>query len=131
MARTRNLKPSFFTNEQLADTPVIEGLVRDGFGEEFGFKLDDAAIRGSGVGEPLGILNAIATVSVAKETGQAARTVVYENVVKMWAQFIASSRGNGVWFINQTLEPQLSQMFLAVGTGGIPVYMPAGGISGL
>jgi len=35
-----------------------------------------------------------------------------------------------VWLINQNVEPQLFQMSLAVGTGGIPVYMPAGGLSG-
>ena len=32
--------------------------------------------------------------------------------------------------INQDVEPQLSQMTITVGTGGIPVYMPAGGVSG-
>ena len=122
---------SYATNEQLADTPLIEGLVRDGFGEEFGFKLDDAAIRGSGAGEPLGVLNAGATVSQAKETAQAAATINYQNVLKMWSRLIASSRGNAVWFINQDAEPQLSQLYLAIGTGGVPVYMPAGGISGL
>lgn len=122
---------AYATNEQLSDTPIIEALVRDGFGEEFGFKLDDAAINGSGVGEPLGVLNAAATVSQAKETGQAAATIVFQNVLKMWSRLIASSRGNAVWFINQDCEPQLSQMNLAVGTGGVPVYMPAGGISGL
>ena len=122
---------SYATNEQLQDTPIIEGLVRDGFGEEFGFKLDDAAIRGTGVGEPLGVLVAPATVSVAKETGQVAATVVYENVLKMWSRLYARSRANAVWFINQDVEPQLAQMALAVGTGGIPVWMPAGGISGL
>ena len=122
---------AYATNEQLQDTPIIEGLVRDGFGEEFGFKLDDAAIRGTGVGEPLGVLNSPATVSVAKETNQVAATIKYENVLKMWSRLYARSRANAVWFINQDCEPQLSQMSLAVGTGGIPVYMPAGGISGL
>lgn len=122
---------SYATNEQLSDTPIIGNLVRDGFGEEFGFKLDDAAIRGSGVGEPLGILNADATVSVSKETGQAAATIVAQNVLKMWSRLNARSRQNAVWFINQDAEPQLAQMSIAVGTGGVPIWMPAGGLSGL
>ena len=122
---------SYATNEQLVDTPIIAALVRDGFGEEFGFKLDDAAIRGTGVGEPLGILNAPATVSQAKESGQAAATIVFQNVLKMWSRMVAISRANAVWFVNQSCEPQLAQMSLAVGTGGVPVWMPAGGISGL
>ena len=35
-----------------------------------------------------------------------------------------------MWLINQNIEPQLFTMSLAVGTGGIPIYMPAGGLSG-
>jgi HK97 family phage major capsid protein len=120
---------SYATNEQLSDTPIIEGLVQEGFAEEMGFKLDDAAIRGTGVGEPLGILNATAKVEVAKETGQAADTIVYENVLKMWARLWARSRSNAVWFINQDIEPQLATMSVAVGTGGVPVYLPATGAS--
>ena len=37
---------------------------------------------------------------------------------------------NSVWLINQNIQPQLFTMSLAVGTGGVPVYMPAGGLSG-
>ena len=120
---------SYATNEQLQDTPVIASLTTMGFGEEMGFKLDDAVINGSGVGEPLGVLNAGATISVAKETGQAAATIVAQNVIKMWARMWARSRGNAAWFINQSIEPQLYTLSLAVGTGGIPIYMPAGGLS--
>lgn len=36
---------------------------------------------------------------------------------------------NAAWFINQDIEPQLYTMSLAVGTGGVPVYLPAGGLS--
>jgi HK97 family phage major capsid protein len=35
-----------------------------------------------------------------------------------------------VWLINQDIEPQLHTMGLAVGSGGIPVYMPANGWNG-
>jgi len=121
---------SYATSEQLDDTPVIGGLVERGFAEEMGFKLDDACINGTGVGQPLGILNAAATVSVAKETGQAAATIVAENVIKIWSRLSARSRGNAVWYISQDIEPQLFTMALSVGTGGVPVYMPANGLSG-
>jgi len=120
---------SYATNEQLQDTPVIEQIIRDGFASEMGFELDEGGINGTGVGQPLGILNADATVSIAKETGQAAATIVFENIVNMWARLWAKSRPNAVWFINQSIEPQLQSMSLAVGTGGVPVYLPAGGLS--
>jgi HK97 family phage major capsid protein len=98
---------------------------------EFGFLLDDSIINGLGSGQPLGILNAGCLVQVSKETGQKAATIVAENVIKMYSRIFASSRSNAVWLINQNIESQLFQMSLAIGTGGIPIYMPAGGLSGL
>jgi HK97 family phage major capsid protein len=66
-------------------------------------------------------------VSVSKESGQAAATFNYANVKKMWARMWAPSRQNAVWFINQDVEPQLYSMNEVVGTGGVPVYLPANG----
>ncbi|UCD59035.1 MAG: phage major capsid protein, partial [Candidatus Hydrogenedentota bacterium] len=34
-----------------------------------------------------------------------------------------------VWLVDQSVEPQLYTMSLTVGTGGSPVYLPAGGAS--
>ncbi len=120
----------YATKEILRDTVALGEIVTMGFSEEFGFKLDDNIMNGTGAGMFLGILNSGALVSVAKETGQAATTLVAENVIKMWSRMHARSRANAVWFINQDLEPQLFTMSIAVGTGGVPVYMPAGGLSG-
>lgn len=119
----------YATDELLADAVALEGFIRQAFISEFGFRIDDAIINGSGAGQPLGILNAGCLVSVAKEAGQAAATVVTENVVNMYSRLFASSRPNSVWLINQNVEPQLFTMSLAVGTGGSAVYMPAGGLS--
>lgn len=120
----------YATDELLADAPAMESILSQAFAEELAFKTDDAIFRGSGAGQPLGILESGALVSVAKEANQANDTIVYENVVKMWNRLIASSRANSVWFINQEVEPQLHSMYLAIGTGGVPVYMPPSGISG-
>jgi HK97 family phage major capsid protein len=120
----------YATDELLDDAAALEGVIRSGFTSEFGFLLDDAIINGTGAGQPLGILNAGCLVSVDKEAGQKAATVVAENVIKMYSRIFASSRTNAVWLINQNIEPQLFTMSLAVGTGGVPIYMPAGGLSG-
>ena len=120
----------YATDELLDDAAALEGVIRTGFVSEFGFLLDDAIINGTGAGQPLGILNAGCLVSVAKETNQTAATVVAENVINMYSRIFAQSRPNAVWLINQNIEPQLFTMSLAVGTGGIPIYMPAGGLSG-
>jgi HK97 family phage major capsid protein len=119
----------YATDELLDDASALEQAITEGFRQEFDFKITDSVINGPGGGQPLGILNSGCVVSVGKETGQAADTLVYENVSKMWSRMIASSRPNAVWVINQDCEPQLNKMSIAVGTGGVPVYMPAGGAS--
>ncbi len=119
----------YATDELLDDAAALESVTRSGFVSEFGFLLDDAIVNGTGAGQPLGILNSGCLVSVAKETGQTAATVVAENVIKMYSRLFANSRTNSVWLINQNIEPQLFTMSLAVGTGGVPIYMPAGGLS--
>lgn len=119
----------YATDELLEDTTALGAIIQQGAREEIAFMLDDSIINGTGAGTPLGLLNAVATVSVAKETGQAATTFVYENAIKMWARMWARSRPNAVWFVNQDVETQLFTMSLAVGTGGQPVYLPPGGAS--
>jgi len=120
----------YATDELMGDAAALEGVIRSGFASEFGFLLDDAIINGTGAGQPLGILNAGCLVSVAAEGGQKAATILAENIIKMYSRLFASSRSRAEWYINQNIEPQLMQMSLSVGTGGIPVYMPAGGLSG-
>ena len=119
----------YATDELLDDAAALEAFIRTAFVGEFGFLLDDAIINGTGAGQPLGVLNAGSLVSVDKETGQTAATVVAENIVKMYSRRFAGQTGNYAWFYNQNIEPQLFTMSLAVGTGGVPIYMPPGGLS--
>jgi len=119
----------YSTDELLQDSTAMEGVLSQAFAEEIRFKLDDAIFRGDGQGKPLGILESGCLVSQAAESGQAADTVLFENIVNMWSRMIASSRANAVWFINQEIEPQLYSMVLSSGVSGIPVYMPANGLS--
>ena len=119
----------YATDELLDDVSALEGVIRSGFVNEFGFLLDDAIINGTGAGQPLGILQAGCLVAQGKETGQNADTIVAENIVKMYSRRFASMTSNYAWLYNQSIEPQLLTMSLAVGTGGIPVYMPPGGLN--
>jgi HK97 family phage major capsid protein len=120
----------YSTDELLQDAAAMESILMQAFTEEMNFKLDDAIIRGTGSGQPIGVLTAGCLVSQAKESGQAADTILFENILNMWSRMIATSRSNAVWLINQEIEPQLYSMVLSAGTAGVPVYMPAGGISG-
>lgn len=120
---------AYATDELLEDATALGAVITDGFSEEFNFKVENAIVRGSGAGQPLGILNGNAIVTVAAETGQLAATVNNDNIVKMYARCWARSRQNAVWLINQDIEPQLFTMGITVGVGGSPVYLPPGGLS--
>ena len=119
----------YATDELLQDAAALESVIMQGFPEEFGFKVDDALINGNGAGQPLGVLASACLVTVAKETGQAAATIVARNIQKMWPRLWAKSRPSSAWFINQDIEDELANMNLPVGTGGVSVYLPAGGLS--
>jgi HK97 family phage major capsid protein len=119
----------YVTEEQLSDTAALESYVMRIMPEEIRFGVEDSILNGTGTGQPLGILSAPCLVSVAKETGQAAATIVAQNVIKMWSRLWARSTPNAVWIVNQDTFPQLYQMSIAVGTGGVPIYLPPGGIS--
>lgn len=112
------------SNELLADNAVgLEALLMTMFGEALAYFEDDSFIAGTGVGQPLGILNANAMVSVAKETGQAATTIVYQNLVKQFARMIPQGMGRAVYYGNMDIFPQLAQLALNVGTGGSAVWV--------
>jgi HK97 family phage major capsid protein len=113
----------YATNRLLQNATALEAIIFKAFRSENFFKLDDEIIRGTGVGQCTGITVAPCTVTVSKETGQAADTIVTENINKMFNALFASSRGNAVWIYNQECEPQLETLVLAIGTGGVQVPM--------
>lgn len=126
----------YATDRSLRDAVSLAQVIERSFASEFAFKVDDEIVRGTGVGQCLGILNSPATVSQAAEGSQVADTVVAENVIKMRSRLHARSRGGMAWFINQEVEPQLPLMVVKVknvagaeNVGGAPVYMPANGLS--
>src|SRR5581483_3815265 len=120
----------YVSDELMADASVMNTIANQAFSEEIMFMTEDAIFRGDGAGKPYGMLNSPTVVSVAKETGQATKTLVYENVLKMWSRCWGRSRQNAVWFINQDVEPQLYALSQVIGTAGVPVYLPANGIAG-
>lgn len=91
--------------------------------------LDYAFLRGTGAGQPLGVLNDPALIVVAKEAGQAADTLIYENVTKIFARMHPSFLRNAVWVANSTTVPQLLQMSMVIGTAGshVPVLREESG----
>jgi len=121
---------AYATDELMQDTTALASVLSQAFSEEFAWKVDDGIIAGTGAGQMYGILNSPALISQAKETAQLADTVVFENIINMWNRMPAYLRAKAEWYVNQDVEPQLMQMFISAGLGGVPVYMPANGIVG-
>lgn len=114
-------------NELFADSIIsLQMFINEIFPEAIAWFEDIAFIRGSGVGEPLGFLNGAAVVSVAKETGQAASSIVWENLVKMYSRMLPSSLSSAVWIAHIDTFPELATMSLSVGTGGSAIWLNNG-----
>lgn len=115
---------SYATEELLMDSPVsFAAILAAGFSDQFTYHLVNERLNGTGVGEFEGIMNSPALVSVAKETGQAANTIVYDNILKMRAR--CWGYGKAIWIANHDTSPQLMTLNQAVGTGGAVVWQPS------
>lgn len=138
---------AYATEEVLEDVTAMGGYIAEGFQDEFSFQIDDAILNGSGTGKPLGILDDKnkALVKVTKESGQKAKTITLDNILKMYYAMPARNRSKAEWYINEDVEMVLMQLLLNVGgaeatgdspvenlkaTMGVPLFIPAGGLSG-
>ena len=122
----------YVSDELIEDSAIsIEPLLTQLFGDEIAHVIEQSFYRGTGAGQPLGIIPGgvagAATVAVPR-TGAGA--VVAQDIINMWSRMWGPCRSNSIWMVNQDVEPQLHTMALAVGMGGVPVYMPANGLSG-
>ena len=116
----------YSTEELLEDTVALESIVKQGFGEEFAFLIDDSIIDGTGAGKPRGILSCNALIEVSKEAEQDDYTFNAENVWDMWNSMPAKNRTRAKWNIIQDLEKHIQKLNLKIGTGGVPLFMPPG-----
>lgn len=115
---------NYTTEELLNDSPIsVAALIAAGFQSEYGATILNEKLFGTGAGQFLGVMNAPCLVSQAKETGQAAATITLQNVLKMRSRCWGYS--SAIWLANHDTLPQLAQLQLAVGTGGVPVYQPS------
>lgn len=116
----------YSTEELLLDQVALASMVERIMPQEIAFATEAAILGGSGSGQPLGISNSNAVVTQAKKSGQAATTIVTDNVINMWSRLWHPCRATSIWIVNQDAEPQLSTMADANGNA---LYIPPGGLS--
>ena len=109
----------YVSNKLMEFSPIsIEPFLTTALDDALDLFLSNSFVNGTGAGEPLGVLNSDALVSVAKESGQPATTLINENILQMLAQ----AWGRGTWYANRNTIPQLGVLQVAVGTGGSAIF---------
>ena len=119
----------YATSEMMQDSVALAGVIEEAFPLEFAFNIDDAIFRGEGSARPLGFMRSPAKMVVAREMGQAARTILPENITNMFARLPASSISRAEWYVNQDTVPALMGLAQVIGTDGVPLFLPPGGLS--
>lgn len=104
------------TNEIIADSPYFERTLGDMLIKALGWYLDYAYLTGDGAGKPRGVLNDPALISVAKEAGQAADTITFENLKAMFNRLHQASVPNAVWVVNQGARAQILSLIQYIET---------------
>jgi HK97 family phage major capsid protein len=112
------------TDELLEDAPRLNNRLTLKAAQAINWKINDALFYGSGAGQPLGWFNAPAAITVAKESGQTADTIVAANVLKMYSRLLVAPGDQPVWLANRDTVPQLSQITI----GDRPVWLPPNGL---
>lgn len=112
-------------NELVRDWAGLGAFIGQSFPTGMAFTEDSAFLKADGVGKPLGALHPEneAIIEVAAEAGQAADTILWENVLRMYARMLPTSLSSAVWLASPDVFVELATMALNVGTGGSAVWL--------
>lgn len=123
---TKQTALAYLTNELIRESaPSVTAILEQMLPQAMGFNLDLDLLKGTGAGEPLGALHASnpGLLVVPAEGGQTANTIVWQNVLRMYARMLPTSIPNSVWIASPDTFVELATMALEVGTGGSAVWI--------
>lgn len=105
------------SNELIADSPTsIEALLGALFRVAVAAKKEYYILRGTGNGEPLGILNASCAIGVTPATNNEFDWV---DVLAMRSRFKKVMGPDGVWIIHPSIWPDIGTLEVSAGSGGV------------
>lgn len=126
---TKQTALAYVTNELIKDgSGALTSFLQQALPQAMAYYADVDFLNGTGAGEPLGVLNTgnPALLVAAKETGQSAATIVWENALKMYSRMLPASLKRAVWLASPDTFVELATMALSVGTGGSAVWLTDG-----
>lgn len=105
-------------SELLSDSLIsLTALIDQMFPEALAWFEDIAFLAGSGVGEPLGVLNGAAAISATRTAS--GNDIEFADVVNMYARMLPQSISRAVWLASIDTFPSLAQLAMTRGTDGI------------
>lgn len=115
-------------NELIRDWGAFGAFIDATIPPAMAFYEDIDFLSGTGVGAPLGALAAANTalLVINGRGGQLASTVVWENIIDMYARMLPQSVNSAVWVASPDTFAQLATMALSVGTGGSAIWLTDG-----
>lgn len=121
-----------FTEEMVEDSSYpIEQFLRQVARAEIQYVLDRSLVCGKGVGTPQGFLESGAKVVVEPEEGQTPDSLLFENIVNMFACKADQNLDGWFWLMCPDTYAKLLCLSKAVGSaGGQLVFLPGGNLSG-
>ena len=123
----------YATNELIADGRGITSFINQLVPRAINYKVAEALMFGTGVGQPLGVLNNDALIVIPALTrggsAQANHTILHWNISQLYHKNVYRNRAK--FYAHTDLIQQLEFMYFDDdNTNKRPVYMPAGGVSG-
>lgn len=118
-------------NSLLADASMLAGWLQAALPRVVAWYEDLAFLTGSGAGEPLGVLNSPAAVTVSRG---ASNTISWNDITAMYSRMLPESLTSAVWVASQATIPALLQATINVrneaddeNVGGGPALLQFGG----
>lgn len=106
----------YASDEVLADAAQLNSIIQMSSMEELSFLVNDAILRGTGAGQPKGILNGGALASAVRTN---ANNIDHDDVLRMINLLLPSSYANAVWFASPDVQPEIDALNFTAGSTGI------------
>jgi HK97 family phage major capsid protein len=106
----------YATDYMLRDANLMDAVIRQSSLEELSFMVNDAFFRGTGAGQPKGILNGGSVISAVRDN---ANTISHADITRMISRLPARAHSKAVWLANPDIMPQIDSLSFTSGSTGI------------
>jgi HK97 family phage major capsid protein len=111
-------------NELMSDSVAFEAWLGSNLPAAAAWYEDYAFLKGSGVDEPLGVLDNMNAALISTTRNSSGNAVEYQDIANIYERLLPGSYANAVWVCSPAVIGQLLQ--LTTGSGGVPLWLTGG-----